>query len=197
MILRDVHRSVTLCETKMFDEEIYLKLPASAAELAEALNERGDEVSEINDNTKMKPVTPIRSIKQFEMHLENALDSLDAGIFGAAPEWCDQMAIAEMVDSINRLACRFGAAEAVSPAADTMTAKEGMVAIGRIYAWVRKRNPSELMTIEEVAAALGKSSRTVWRLVSSGEVPAPTKLGGSTVWRRTDIEAMIDLLGSN
>lgn len=143
----------------------------------------------------MKPEKPIRTHEQFKKHVEEVLDSLEAGIFGAAPEWCDQMAIAELVDSVNRLACRFGAADAVSSAAVTMTPNEGMVAIGRIYSWVRQKNPGELMTVEEVAALLGKSPRTVWRLVSSGEVPAPLKLGGSTVWRRADVQAMIDLLG--
>lgn len=143
----------------------------------------------------MKSEKPIRTVEQFKKHVEEALDSLEAGIFGAAPEWCDQMAIAELVDSVNRLACRFGAAEAVSSAATTMTLNEGMVAMGRIYTWVRQKHPGELISVEEVAALLGKSPRTVWRLVSSGEVPAPLKLGGSTVWRRTDIQAMIDLLG--
>ncbi len=44
-----------------------------------------------------------------------------------------------------------------------------------------------LLKDEEVASLLGISRRSVWRLVSSGRLPEPVRLGGSVRWRYQDI----------
>ena len=41
----------------------------------------------------------------------------------------------------------------------------------------------QLLTADEVAAALGVSRRTVWRMLSKQEMPAPIKFRGNTRWQ--------------
>ncbi len=48
-----------------------------------------------------------------------------------------------------------------------------------------------LVTADEVAGMLDVSTRTLWRLVSARKIVPPLKLGGSTRWRRADIEAWV------
>ncbi|MFN3259893.1 MAG: helix-turn-helix transcriptional regulator [Pikeienuella sp.] len=45
---------------------------------------------------------------------------------------------------------------------------------------------------DEVAAYLGCHVATVWRKVHSGDLPKPIKIVGRTVWRRAEIEALIE-----
>ena len=52
--------------------------------------------------------------------------------------------------------------------------------------------PAALLTVRQVAALLGCSSRHVYRLADRGVMPRPTKLGDVLVrWNRTEIEAWI------
>lgn len=53
------------------------------------------------------------------------------------------------------------------------------------------KEPRELLTVKDVAAKLNISVSTVWRLVRKGELPAPIQIGGSTRWRRADLDALI------
>ncbi len=48
---------------------------------------------------------------------------------------------------------------------------------------------SLLLTVREVALLLSVSTRTVWRLVSAGELVRPVALGSVARWRRGDVEA--------
>lgn len=43
----------------------------------------------------------------------------------------------------------------------------------------------------EGAAMLGCSKATFWRRVSDGTIPPAIKIGGTSRWRRSDIEAVI------
>jgi excisionase family DNA binding protein len=52
---------------------------------------------------------------------------------------------------------------------------------------------TKLLTAKDVAELLRISVRTVWRLVSTGAIPGPIKIGAATRWRADDIGAMIDL----
>lgn len=47
---------------------------------------------------------------------------------------------------------------------------------------------SLLLDVEEVAAMLDISMRSVWRRVSEGLMPKPIRLGTSVRWRRSEIE---------
>lgn len=48
-----------------------------------------------------------------------------------------------------------------------------------------------LVTARDVAAMLGVSTATVWRLRSAGKLPPPLKVGGAVRWRKADIEAWV------
>jgi len=48
-----------------------------------------------------------------------------------------------------------------------------------------------LLTVADVAALLGVSPRSVWRMVQTGECPAPLRLRGCTRWRRAEVERWI------
>lgn len=50
---------------------------------------------------------------------------------------------------------------------------------------------SALLSVREVAATLGFGVSTVWRQVRKGNLPTPIRIGGSTRWRRADIEALL------
>lgn len=49
-----------------------------------------------------------------------------------------------------------------------------------------------LLKVEQVAKMLGLSERSVWRLTSTGEIPAPIKLGRSRRWSRKTIEDFVE-----
>ena len=50
-----------------------------------------------------------------------------------------------------------------------------------------------LLNVDEVAKVLSVSVRTVWRLVSAGELPPPMKVGKRLRrWRARDIENYIN-----
>lgn len=49
-----------------------------------------------------------------------------------------------------------------------------------------------MMSVDEFALLLQVSSRMVWRLVSSGEAPAPVRFGGSCRWRVETVTNWID-----
>ena len=41
-----------------------------------------------------------------------------------------------------------------------------------------------LVSVKEVAAALGVSERTCWRWAATGEIPAPVRIGRSVRWHK-------------
>lgn len=47
------------------------------------------------------------------------------------------------------------------------------------------------LKVEELAAMLRLSKRSVWRLRSAGALPEPYRIGGLVRWRRADIDAWI------
>ena len=52
-------------------------------------------------------------------------------------------------------------------------------------------NQAQLLTVKEVAALTGLGVSTVWLQAKKGNFPAPIKIGGSTRWRRADVEALV------
>lgn len=48
-----------------------------------------------------------------------------------------------------------------------------------------------LIGVAEVAVILGVSKRTIYRLVSAGEFPAPIRIRASSRWRRSTVNAWI------
>lgn len=49
----------------------------------------------------------------------------------------------------------------------------------------------ELLPVQEAAALVSVSTRTLQRLASDGRAPRPVRLGASVRWRRADIVAWI------
>ncbi len=49
-----------------------------------------------------------------------------------------------------------------------------------------------LLSVEQVAETMQVSIRTVWRLLSAGEMIAPVRIRGNTRWRRAELEAWIE-----
>ncbi len=52
------------------------------------------------------------------------------------------------------------------------------------------KDQPQLLTVKEVAALVGLGASTIWFQVKRGNFPAPIKIGGSTRWRRVDVEAL-------
>ncbi len=48
-----------------------------------------------------------------------------------------------------------------------------------------------LLTVRDVADKWKISTRHVWKLVSSGRLPQPVRLGRSVRWRESDIEKFV------
>lgn len=52
------------------------------------------------------------------------------------------------------------------------------------------REERQLLSVGDVAEMLGLGISTIWRQVRRGTLPQPVRIGGSTRWRRADIEAL-------
>jgi len=50
---------------------------------------------------------------------------------------------------------------------------------------------NRLIDVRGVAERLNCSTRQVWKLASSGRLPAPLRLGRSVKWRESDIDRFI------
>ena len=48
--------------------------------------------------------------------------------------------------------------------------------------------PIVLLTVNDIAKRMKLSTRSVWRLVDSGSIVPPIKIGGSIRWRSTDFD---------
>lgn len=49
-----------------------------------------------------------------------------------------------------------------------------------------------LIPAEKVAELLGISKRTLWRLLSSGKLPEPVRLGSLVRWNRVELQHWIE-----
>jgi prophage regulatory protein len=57
---------------------------------------------------------------------------------------------------------------------------------------VSDENRKDLIKAKVVAALLSVSERTLWRMVSAGEIISPIRFGGNTRWRRVAIDEWIE-----
>ncbi len=48
-----------------------------------------------------------------------------------------------------------------------------------------------LLRVEQVADIIGVSKRTVWRLVSGGQLPQPVSIGRCRRWKHADVEQFV------
>jgi predicted DNA-binding transcriptional regulator AlpA len=49
----------------------------------------------------------------------------------------------------------------------------------------------ELLSDRDASALMGCGRSTLWRWASEGVIPKPLKIGGTSRWKRADIEAVI------
>lgn len=49
-----------------------------------------------------------------------------------------------------------------------------------------------LLTVEQVGAKLSVSKRTVWRMLSAGQLIQPVYVRGNTRWRHAEVQEWID-----
>jgi prophage regulatory protein len=52
---------------------------------------------------------------------------------------------------------------------------------------------NQYLTVKDVSQHLNMAVSTVWRLSKKGDLPAPVRIGGSTRWRLSDIEALLSV----
>lgn len=133
--------------------------------------------------------------KQFRNWLEDIFDELQFLCRYAEPDFFDQLGVAEVVEEAYRHACRFGAGHLIPKEATLLTPREGMAVVGQLLTWTKSqiKCSAELISAAEVGELLGVSARTVWRMLSTDELPSPIKIGGLTKWRRSEVEAMMDM----
>lgn len=48
-----------------------------------------------------------------------------------------------------------------------------------------------LLSVSDLAQVLGTSTRTIWRLLEQGKLPAPARLGTRLRWRTRDVQDWI------
>ncbi|MBU2937527.1 MULTISPECIES: helix-turn-helix transcriptional regulator [Pacificibacter] len=53
-------------------------------------------------------------------------------------------------------------------------------------------NDIQLLNVSDVSKILNCGVSTIWRWVSDGKFPAPTKIGGCTRWKASDVLNFID-----
>jgi predicted DNA-binding transcriptional regulator AlpA len=129
--------------------------------------------------------------------LREQFDVLEALVEHGAPDFYTGIEVAELVEQAQRLACRFGAGHLIGNPSPTPTPIQALAVVGRLLAWAEQGDPPDLLAVREVADKLGTSSRSVWRMLSAGQIPPPIKIRGKTKWRAVDLQAMIELSPSN
>lgn len=144
------------------------------------------------------PKTEPRTFPQFLRWLQGEFDDMETCARYAEPDYFEQLQIGETVEQACRLACRFGGGHLIGREQGILTPRDALVILGRLLAWAREQSsqPAALLSADEVGRLLGVSTRSVWRMLSAGEIPPPIKIGGLTKWRREEIQAMIDLAES-
>lgn len=54
--------------------------------------------------------------------------------------------------------------------------------------------PNRLLTVHETAQQLSLSTRTIWKLVATGDFPQPLRIGGARRWRESDLTRYVERL---
>ena len=49
-----------------------------------------------------------------------------------------------------------------------------------------------LLSVQQLASMLSVSKRTVWRMLSAGELIEPIRVRGNTRWRHAEVQEWID-----
>jgi predicted DNA-binding transcriptional regulator AlpA len=133
----------------------------------------------------------------FRRWLSERFEVLEALVQHGEPDFFSDIEVADLVEQAQRLACRFGAGDLIGERLAMPTPLQALAVLGRLLAWSEQRDAPDLLCVRDVAAKLGTSSRSVWRMLSAGQIPPPVKIRGQTKWRAVDLQAMIELSASN
>jgi predicted DNA-binding transcriptional regulator AlpA len=135
-----------------------------------------------------------KSKKAFRRWLCERFDEIEAICEFGQPDFYESLDIAALVGQACRYACRWGAGHLIGSEHPTMTPRQALVVIGRLLAWSGQPNHQpDLLSVSQVAEKLGLSVRSVWRMSSAGNLPAPIAVSGRSLWKAPEVDAMIDL----
>ena len=136
----------------------------------------------------------MKSKKAFRRWLCERFDEIEAICELGPPDFYESLDMAATVDQACRYASRLGGGDLIGTEQTMMTPRQALVVIGRLLAWSEQPDHQpDLLSAHQVAERLGLSVRSVWRMASAGNLPAPVTISGRTLWRAPDVEAMIDL----
>ena len=136
----------------------------------------------------------MKSKKAFRRWLCERFDEIEILCELGQPDFYDQLCMAALVEQASRYACRLGGGDLIGSEQPTMTPRQALVVIGRLLAWSgQPEHPPDLLSVSQVSDKLGLSVRSVWRMSSAGNLPKPIAISGRSLWRETEIAAMIDL----
>ena len=131
---------------------------------------------------------PPRNRQEFTRYLRDAFDTVkDAH----TSDHVEEFSIADLIEEISVLACRFGAGDLIDPQRHTMTPREALVVVGRLLAWA-EQELSPTLDVYELAMRLGCTVRTVWRMEAKGLIPPARRVGRLVRWDREEIEDWLE-----
>lgn len=139
-----------------------------------------------------------KTFPQYLRWLRSAFADMERYARYAEVDFYEKLGIADTIEQASRLACRFGGGHLLEEERGLRTPREAMAILGKFLAWAQEQSsqPAALLSAEEVGRLLGVSTRTIWRMLSAEEIPAPIKVGSLTKWRREEILAKIELAKS-
>lgn len=110
------------------------------------------------------------TFRQYRYWLSQRFSEVDRLCSIPAP-MVDQRAVASLVDSAFRHACRFGYPAPIAER-HRLTPRAGLQRLGLLMAWTDRRARRWRLTVAEAADRLGVSSSVVRRWIKSGELEA-------------------------
>lgn len=112
-----------------------------------------------SDHTmKMKPP---KNRQDFTRFLRDAFDNVkDAH----TSDHFEEMSIADLIEEISVMACRFGAGDLIDPKRHIMTPREALVVVGRLLAWAES-NPGDYFDSRQAADYIKVTAASLYGLV--------------------------------
>ena len=62
--------------------------------------------------------------------------------------------------------------------------------------WTLDMKPDQYLPIKRVSGIVGKGKSSIWEGVRKGKFPQPIKIGGSTRWKLSELEAYLNQLSA-
>lgn len=104
---------------------------------------------------------PPRNRQEFIRYLRDAFDTVEDA---HTSDHFEEMSLADLIEEISVMACRFGAGELIDPKHHIMTPRDALVVVGRLLAWA-ERNPGDHFDSQQAADYLGVTGASLYGLV--------------------------------